>query len=233
MVLRPVTAGTGRHGHAPKCPSMKTLSRVHSAGNSTAVKTQSKARGAGRGHGPPHAVLRGAVRSGTPARGTLTVCGRQGWPGGPSLHALLQATGRRGRRPGAERTGTCARGLAASRAPHTQTPGQHHPGRGLDLRQRRQAAGAESNARRKSVRVLRDTKCVLHRSARSSWGDRHRTPRPLCALPARPVSGNSDVTQDTDLLGRSTQFSHYRKLTFSRLSGLTDTNFLLETRVRF
>lgn len=77
-------------------PSEKTFQRVHSAGNSTAVKMQSKSHGAGRGHPAttPRCAAGGTMRSVTSAQGIPARLWKAGLASG-ALRSMLCAAGRR------------------------------------------------------------------------------------------------------------------------------------------
>lgn len=191
LVPRLVTARTGRHCPCPEASAHEAISacplRRESHGSESAGRTSRREEGARAT--APRCAAGGRARS-SPARRARARL-RQGRAGlGPSAHALRCGP------PDAEA------GVWARSGPARRTPGQHHPDRGLHLpRERRRAAGAETEPGRERVRTLPRRWAASSPTAHDPHGRPSQDrPRSHSAV-TRPVQGDARVTQDTDEAG--------------------------------
>lgn len=229
LVPRLVTARTGRHCLCPEASAREAISacplRRESHGSESAGRTSRREEGARAT--APRCAAGGRARSSPGTEGSGSSAARQGWPGPLRSRSALRATGCRGRRLGAERTGPPDPGSAPPRPGAAPSPRKAPGCWGRD--------GAREGARADSPPTLGG---FLPHSARPSRATvTGPSPKSLCGHTARSgrcaCHAGYGRGRQRAFPGCSAEFSHYRKLTFSRPSGLTGVTFLPETRVSF
>lgn len=229
LVPRLVTARTGRHCPCPEASVREAISacplRRESHGSESAGRTSRREEGARET--APRCAAGGRARSSPGTEGSGSSAARQGWPGPLRSRSALRATGCRGRRLGAERTGPPDPGSAPPRPGAAPSPRKAPGCWGRD--------GAREGARADSPPTLGG---FLPHSARPSRATvTGPSPKSLCGHTARSgrcaCHAGYGRGRQRAFPGCSAEFSHYRKLTFSRPSGLTGVTFLPETRVSF